>query len=75
MRALLAPWRLAVDTALPPRCPGCGAVSAADHLFCAACWNSLRWLTPPWCLACRHPLGEALLCRHCQSRRPAHDGV
>ncbi len=26
--------RAALDYALPPRCPGCGTVTQADHLFC-----------------------------------------
>lgn len=76
MRALLAPWRFAVDAALPPRCPGCGAVSGADHLFCAACWGSLRWLTPPWCASCFHPLADSeVLCARCTEHPPGHDGV
>jgi len=78
MRALLAPVRLLVDAALPPRCPGCGAVSGADHLFCADCWGRLRWLGPPWCAACRHPLPidhGVELCDRCSRAAPEHDGV
>jgi len=76
MAAILA--RLA-DLALPPRCPGCGAVAEADHRFCAECWNSLVFLGPPWCAACHTPFefdrGEATLCGECLARPPVHDGV
>jgi len=76
MVAILA--RLA-DLALPPRCPGCGAVAEADHRFCADCWSSLVFLGPPWCAACHAPFefdrGEAALCGECLARPPAHDGV
>lgn len=41
--------------ALPPRCPGCGTVTSADHLFCAACWPSLRFLAPIACRVCGLP--------------------
>ena len=45
----------AAAVALPPRCPGCGAVTTADHLFCAACWPALRFLAPVACRACGLP--------------------
>ncbi|WP_448663798.1 ComF family protein [Sphingomonas sp. CJ20] len=64
--------------ALPPRCPGCGAVTAADHQFCADCWGSLTFLGPPWCARCHLPFeydrGGAL-CDRCIADAPAHDGV
>jgi ComF family protein len=68
-----------VALALPPRCPGCGAIVEADHRFCAPCWQSLRFLGEPCCAACRLPFeqdhGPGALCERCEDGRPAHDGV
>ncbi|MBX9796439.1 MAG: ComF family protein [Sphingomonas sp.] len=73
------PLNLALDAALPPRCPGCGAVAAADHHFCAGCWSQLRFLAPPWCAACQTPFsisrGEGAMCARCTVRPPPIDGV
>ena len=78
MAALASLARLA-DLALPPRCPGCGEVTAADHRFCATCWGSLRFLGPPWCASCHLPFdydrGAGALCGECLADPPAHDGV
>ncbi|HEX8535436.1 MAG TPA: double zinc ribbon domain-containing protein, partial [Allosphingosinicella sp.] len=38
IQAARAAARQAVDFALPPRCPGCGAVTPEQHRFCLACW-------------------------------------
>lgn len=69
----------AARLALPPRCPGCGAVASADHRFCAACWGSLRFLGPPWCAGCgapfAHDRGEDARCAECLARPPRHAGV
>jgi len=76
---LLAPLRYVADLALPPRCPGCGAVTREDHRFCAACWGTLRFLTPPWCAACHAPFaydhGPGALCATCHGKRPRHAGI
>jgi len=78
MAALASLARLA-NLALPPRCPGCGEVTAADHRFCARCWGSLRFLGPPWCARCQLPFefdrGEDALCGECLADPPPHDGV
>jgi ComF family protein len=78
MAALASLARLA-DLALPPRCPGCGEITAADHRFCARCWASLRFLGPPWCAGCQLPFpfdrGEDALCAECLADPPPHDGV
>jgi ComF family protein len=67
------------DLALPPRCPGCGAVTREPHRFCAACWGELHFLGPPWCAACNAPFafdrGEDALCGECLARPPRHAGV
>lgn len=68
-----------VSLALPPRCPGCGAITDADHRFCATCWGSLRFLAPPWCAACNVPFafdrGEGAICAVCQLTPPCHAGI
>jgi ComF family protein len=70
---LIARW------ALPPRCPGCGAVAEADHRFCGACWSTLRFLGPPWCASCGEPFdldrGPDARCGACLDSPPLHDGA
>ncbi len=74
-----APLVRIADLALPPRCPGCGEIVAADHRFCGACWASLRFLGPPWCATCQAPFefdrGEGAQCAECLVEPPPHDGV
>lgn len=68
-----------IALALPPRCPGCGTPVPADHRFCAACWDGLRFLGPPWCAGCNLPFafdrGEGASCGACLTDPPAHAGV
>lgn len=79
MRQLRQMAKMAVDLALPPRCPGCGAVTRETHRFCAACWSGLRFLGPPWCAACHAPFaydrGQGALCGDCLAQPPSHAGV
>jgi ComF family protein len=76
MRALA---RDVIAYALPPRCPGCGLIVDGDHLFCAGCWASLRFLTPPWCAGCNAPFdydrGADARCAKCLHDPPRHAGV
>ncbi|WP_109807688.1 ComF family protein [Sphingosinithalassobacter portus] len=75
----LAPLARIADFALPPRCPGCSAVTRTDHDFCAACWGQLRFLGEPWCATCRAPfeydLGPGAQCGQCLADPPPHDGI
>lgn len=75
----LAPLAGLVDLALPPRCPGCGEITAADHRFCTRCWSGLRFLGPPWCARCHLPFefdrGADAMCGACIADPPLHDGV
>lgn len=74
-RAVAAP----LDFALPPRCPGCGVIVAAPHLFCVACWSSLSFLGEPACSGCGEPFafdrGAGARCGRCLADPPAYDGV
>lgn len=67
------------DLALPPRCPGCGALTGADHRFCTSCWSTLRFVGPPWCARCFVPFdydrGAEALCGGCLDTPPVHDGT
>ncbi|RYY47762.1 MAG: ComF family protein [Sphingomonadales bacterium] len=76
---LLASLARLADLALPPRCPGCGEVTGADHRFCGTCWGRLRFLGPPWCAHCHLPFeydrGEGALCGPCIADPPPYAGV
>ncbi len=69
--------RKVVDLALPPRCPGCGAITAEPHSFCMTCWGALRFLGRPCCEMCALPFaheeGEGALCGGCMKRPPRFD--
>ena len=79
VRALTVPLRAIADFALPPRCPGCSALTPADHRFCAGCWSALRFIGPPWCARCQLPFGHdrgpEALCGDCLVEPPPHDGT
>lgn len=68
-----------LNLALPPRCPACGAIVAGTDRFCVECWQSLRFLGPPWCATCQRPFavdrGDGTRCAACLAKPPAHDGV
>lgn len=76
---VLAPFGWLASLALPPRCPGCGAIAEADHRFCGTCWGKFRFLGPPWCAACQLPFefdrGEDAWCASCLADPPPHEGV
>ena len=76
---LIRPFRLALDLTLPPRCPACGLVTMADHLFCVACWGKLDFLNGPACAACGAPFvldpGAPAHCGACLVDPPEIDGM
>lgn len=69
--------RRIVDYALPPRCPGCGMIVAADHSFCLVCWGQLDFLGGPACAVCAAPIAQALhddaRCGACLADPPPFD--
>ena len=69
--------RQVLDFALPPRCPGCGAITPEPHLFCMTCWQGLRFLGEPCCARCglpfEHDCGEGAECGACLADPPAFD--
>ena len=66
-----------LDFALPPRCPGCGAVTDAPHSFCLDCWSALAFLGEPCCARCALPFeyqtGADVECGRCLAEPPAFD--
>ncbi len=69
--------RRTLDFALPPRCPGCGAITLEPHRFCLDCWSSLTFLGEPCCARCGLPFaysaaGEAE-CGGCLAEPPPFD--
>ncbi len=73
-RTLLRPI---LDFALPPRCPGCGAITPEPHHFCLDCWSQLAFLGDPCCAICALPFdydaGAGALCGGCAAERPRFD--
>lgn len=72
--------RAVVDYALPPRCPGCGAIVGEDRQFCLGCWSSLHFLDGPACAQCSIPLPTALpgapvSCGACLASAPPFEGA
>ncbi len=70
-----------VTYALPPRCPACGTIVHADHIFCLDCWHSLHFLDGAdhggACARCAAPFdqpqGEGAECGACMAAPPAYD--
>ncbi|HEX8527406.1 ComF family protein [Allosphingosinicella sp.] len=66
-----------VDFALPPRCPGCGAIVGDEHSFCLECWSQLAFLGEPCCLRCGLPFehggGGPAECGACLADPPRFD--
>jgi ComF family protein len=69
--------RHVVDFALPPRCPGCGAIVPDPHHFCLACWQALAFIGEPCCARCGLPFdyggGEEVECGACLADPPRFD--
>lgn len=76
LRTALAP---ALDYALPPRCPGCGAIGTADDAFCLACWSGMEFLGEPCCARCGvpfdHDMGVGAACGACLADPPPFESA
>jgi ComF family protein len=61
-----------IGLALPPRCPGCGAIADDLHKFCADCWRQIEWLGNGGCQSCGQPLEatDAESCAVCLAKPP-----
>ena len=72
-----AALRRMVDFALPPRCPGCGAIAGEPHRFCLDCWRSMAFLGEPCCARCGLPFafasGAGAECGSCLADPPPFD--
>jgi ComF family protein len=73
-----AALRELLDFALPPRCPGCGAITSEPHRFCLDCWGSLTFLGEPCCTRCGLPFaypveGGQAECGRCLADPPPFD--
>lgn len=68
--------RMILDFALPPRCPGCGTITAEVDLFCETCWQAVEFLGGG-CRTCGLPLEatEAETCGACLAEPPAPDRI
>ena len=76
MNAAAQSLHLVLDFALPPRCPGCGAIVSRGRTLCLECWSSLTFLTGQGCIRCGIPMDvEGLVCGPCLAHPPSHDGV
>lgn len=64
----------ALDLLLPPRCPGCGAITSTQGSLCATCWMRLQPLPEPACESCAQPLpayaAASLRCLGCLADPP-----
>ncbi len=69
----------ALNFVLPKRCPPCGVIVHGDGAFCAACWQQMYFLAPPWCRTCALPMPSGSIedqqCAPCMSSPPRHDGI
>ena len=45
-----------VETLYPPTCPVCRAETGAPRSLCPDCWREARFLMPPGCRVCGHPV-------------------
>ncbi|HEX8448781.1 MAG TPA: ComF family protein [Allosphingosinicella sp.] len=72
-----AALRQILDFALPPRCPGCAAITGEPHRFCLDCWRSLAFLGEPCCARCglpfAHPTSGEESCGRCLADPPPFD--
>lgn len=68
-----------IDLVFPPRCPLCGAATAAQAGVCGACWGDLAIPGDPCCARCSRPFGagapDGMVCAPCLADPRRHDGI
>ncbi len=71
--------RHALDLLFPPRCISCRVPTASAHELCAECWDTVRFVHPPYCTVCALPLefdmGEETTCAKCSDKQPFYDSL
>ena len=63
----------ALDVLVPPQCPLCDAIVAAQGGFCADCLKTLRFIAEPCCDQCAMPFDHLLpikICEQCALASP-----
>jgi len=69
--------RFAIDTVLPPLCPGCRMPLGEGAGLCAACWGKLSLIEPPYCPRLGIPFtydpGPGVLSMEAIANPPAYD--
>jgi ComF family protein len=70
----------ALDAVFAPRCVACRKPTGPHRSgpVCAACWQSVQALSPPWCARCGEPSRTGLTaspghCARCQAHPPHFD--
>ncbi|MEL0107672.1 MAG: ComF family protein [Rhodospirillaceae bacterium] len=63
-----------LDLLYPPQCLKCGAIVESADTLCISCWQTVTFMTPPWCDACGIMLefdsGPGGLCAACARQLP-----
>ena len=52
--------RTAIDGIYPPSCTGCGKQTAEPGALCGACWNSIKFISKPYCAIYGTPFSTEL---------------
>ncbi|MEM7173495.1 MAG: ComF family protein [Pseudomonadota bacterium] len=69
--------KVALDLVLPPLCLSCHEPVTQNGVLCAACWESVAFLAPPWCEICGFPFdydqGDQAICGDCAASPPPFD--
>ncbi|MGE3537404.1 MAG: ComF family protein [Candidatus Tectimicrobiota bacterium] len=55
---MVSALRTVLDFVLPPSCLVCAVSTSREPLpwICQLCWQSIQYITPPWCSQCGQPL-------------------
>ncbi len=66
-----------LNVILPPHCLSCNRIVDSTHSLCAACWNAMTFIVPPYCARCGLPfetdIGAGAICGACAAVAPGFD--